>query len=101
MPGEPQIHQHDVWAHIDDDLDRVLSVGGLADELEAAAGERLRDRAADELLIVDQHDRNGPLELHAGAFFSRHDTPPGSDLLWNLPTPSTADTASRGTVLRS
>jgi hypothetical protein len=85
--------------HVDDGLDGVLSVGGLPDELEAAAGERLRDRAADELLIVDQHDGCGRLQLRAGAVFGLHVHASDPRLLWTLPTSPASDASSRRAML--
>ena len=34
--GKPEVHQHDVGAQIEDDLDSIVGVGCLADEIETA-----------------------------------------------------------------
>ena len=65
MPGKPEVHHDDVRAHVDHEPDCVLSVFGLADELQPAARECLRERDADQLLVVDEHDRDRPLALDA------------------------------------
>src|SRR5439155_7301400 len=70
-PGKPQIHQHDVRTQLEDHLDRVLSVGGLADDIETATAQRLREGGADQMLVVNQND--GDRRRH------------GALLRWHLP----------------
>jgi hypothetical protein len=51
---------------IEHELDRLLCVGGLADELEPATDQELAQRGADQPLVVDQHDRDRPAALSDG-----------------------------------
>jgi hypothetical protein len=61
-----QVRQHDVWAHVDHEFDSVLSGRGLADELESAARQRLRECQADQRLVVDQRDCDRRSTLRGG-----------------------------------
>jgi len=44
--------------HTEHEFNRVFSVGGFADELEPGSGERPGEGAANQRLVVDQHDRD-------------------------------------------
>ena len=75
--GEPDVHQHDVRAHVDHQPDGVWSVSGLTDELEPVTAQRLCERAADQVLVVNQHDRNrSSLRRRAGRFCRHLDVIP-------------------------
>lgn len=74
-PREFDVHQHDVWAQVEHQLDRVLSVRGFADDLDPAGGERLGEAGTEQRLIVDQHDRGRDSPTTA-----RRTTRPGSQI---------------------
>ena len=57
-----QVHQHDVGMQSLDELDRLLAVGGRADDLDAGQqAEQRRQALANDALVVREHDRR-----HAG-----------------------------------
>ena len=68
IAGTPELRgagvdQHDVGAQVNDQLKRVVCVGGFADEVEPAARQRLGQGAADHLLVVDHDDGDRPRAL--------------------------------------
>ena len=63
-PRKSQVHQHDVGAQVDDDLDGVVCVRRFADDLEPAARERLGEGGADQSLVVDEGDGSRCFALH-------------------------------------